>query len=316
MLPVRYIIPNRGSWQIRSWRWSYCHRGCPVRSRARRSARCGYRPRYRYTFDEFFFSFYPQRASGQREKTPIHTPGIAVEPIVFSGSPEIAEKQEGDHEDQHGDDEDQDGPDCPDAAEDIQIPKGVTAVAVYVCRSAMARLSSAPSRRGRCPLLMSQVHWLWKNVCSRKTPCRRRRGKGGLLSARGVSSRRRGLVFPGRTCPIAGKRRFVFAARYLSDHGIGEFGPADLGMAHGSLARTVSEALRRSTPCSAQWVRLPWPGMGMPISLFSSLKILISDGGGGMPFWYGKAQPMGLARGHDRDPGPAARSSPFRRGWY
>ena len=25
----------------------------------------------------------------------------------------------------------------------------------------------------------------------------------------------------------------------------------------GSLARTVSEALSRSTPCSAQWVRLP-----------------------------------------------------------
>src|SRR5580658_3120490 len=72
------------------------------------------------TMDEFLPSFYPQRASGQRQENAHPDPGIAGEPVglrrVFT---EIAEKKERDHKDQHGQDEDQDNPHGPDPAGDI-----------------------------------------------------------------------------------------------------------------------------------------------------------------------------------------------------
>ena len=53
-----------------------------------------------------------------------------------------------------------------------------------------------------------------------------------------------------------------------------------------SPSRTVSAVFSSSTPWRAQGSRLPVRGVGRPRSLCSSLKMLISEGGGG---WFGQA---------------------------
>ena len=59
-----------------------------------------------------------------------------------------------------------------------------------------------------------------------------------------------------------------------------------------SCARTVSVALSSSTPWSAQRVRSPFGGMGLPKSSSISLKMLTSEGGAGMPSGTEKLSPM------------------------
>ena len=60
----------------------------------------------------------------------------------------------------------------------------------------------------------------------------------------------------------------------------------------GSLALTVSTAFNNSTPCFAQAVKLPELGIGMPISLCSSLNIFINEGGGFIPSGTEKLKPI------------------------
>src|ERR1700733_5901662 len=51
----------------------------------------------------------------------------------------------------------------------------------------------------------------------------------------------------------------------------------------GSPALTVNDAFNKKTPCSAQWLKLPWLGISMPVSCCNSLKILRREGGGATP---------------------------------
>lgn len=67
------------------------------------------------------------------------------------------------------------------------------------------------------------------------------------------------------------ERVWIIASVKVSHH----FPVCDMG----SPARTVRVVFNKSTPCSAQRVRSPFFGVGIPISHWISLKIFISDGG-------------------------------------
>ena len=86
-----------------------------------------------------------------------------------------------------------------------------------------------------------------------------------------------------------------FACRYLRDHGIGELGPADLGVAHGFVGADGERGVEQEDALLGPMGEVAVVGDGHTDVLVQFLKDVDEGGGRGDGFLDGKAKAVGLA---------------------